>query len=60
MERTHKVTARRKIPDTVLQAAIDRLKAKGFSRAVESQARYMIEDTTEVVTALGGRIVWGR
>lgn len=60
MEQTHKTTARRKIPEDVLEKAINRLKAKGFRRQVESQARYMIEDTTEVVTALGGRIVWGQ
>ena len=60
MKQQHKITVRREIPENVLEKAINRLKAGGFKRELARQARYMIEDTTEVVNALGGRIEWER
>ena len=48
------------IPDDVLKKAIERVKLIGFKRELERQARRMIEDTTAIVTALGGHIEWER
>jgi hypothetical protein len=42
----------------VVTRAEKRLKSMGFKQRLNAQAVRMIEDTTEVVEALGGRIDW--
>jgi hypothetical protein len=46
------------IPYTVIARAEKRLKSMGFKQKIRYQAIRMIQDTTEVVEALGGRIDW--
>lgn len=46
------------IPHNVVTRAERRLKSMGFKQRLNAQAIRMIEDTTEVVEALGGRIDW--
>lgn len=46
------------IPYMVVTRAEKRLKSMGFKQRLNAQAIRMIEDTTEVVEALGGRIDW--
>jgi len=48
------------IPHTVISRAEGRLKSMGFKQRLNAQAMRMIEDTTEVVEALGGRIDWSK
>lgn len=48
----------REIPYMVVTRAEKRLKSMGFKQRLNAQAVRMIEDTTEVVEALGGRIDW--
>ena len=46
------------IPHTIIARAEIRLKSMGFKHRVDLQAAQMIRETTEIVTALGGRIDW--
>lgn len=46
------------IPHAVVEKAESRLREAGFKQRLNVQAVRMIEDTTEVVEALGGRIDW--
>ena len=49
---------KQEIPEPVLKNAIERLRGQGFKHRVELQAQRMISETTEIVEAIGGRIVW--
>jgi len=46
------------IPEPVILRAESRLKEAGFKHRIKIQAIRMIQDTTEVVEAMGGRIDW--
>lgn len=50
----------KEIPYTVIARAEKRLKSMGFKQKIRYQAIRMIQDTTEVVEALGGRIDWSK
>ena len=46
------------IPHTVIERAESRLKDAGFKQRVNLQATRMIAETTEIIEAIGGRVVW--